>query len=156
MPGQFNGKTTPCQGVVAGSIPVPGSIYRKIKIMRKRCKKMKYPIEKYNIVVHQHKDYGTTEIIAFSTYAGKVVKGNAICHINDTYDEEKGKKLAIARCAEKIARKRKARATRLLKKAQTQMTMAQKYVDDMTSYYNDACVEVNETKADLDKIYAEM
>lgn len=117
---------------------------------------MKYPIEKYNIVVHQHKDYGTTEIIAFSTYAGKVVKGNAICHINDTYDEEKGKKLAIARCAEKIARKRKARAARLLKKAQTQMTMAQKYVDDMTSYYNDACVEVNETKADLDKIYAEM
>ena len=117
---------------------------------------MRYPIEKYNIGVHQHKDYGTTEISAFSTSAGKVVKGNAICHINDTYDEEKGKKLAIARCAEKIARKRKARAARLLKKAQTQMAMAQKYVDDMTSYYNDACVEVDETKADLDKIYAKM
>jgi hypothetical protein len=26
----------------------------------------------------------------------------------------------------------------------------------MTSYYNDACVEVDETKADLDKIYAKM
>lgn len=116
----------------------------------------KYPIEKYNIVIHQHKDYGTTEIIAFSTYAGKVVKGNAICHINDTYDEEKGKKLAIARCAEKIARKRKARAARLLKKANEQLTMAQKYVDDMTSYYNDACVEVVETQIEIADLLAKM
>ena len=117
---------------------------------------MRYPVEKYNIVVHQHKDYKTTEIIAYSTYAGKVVKGNAIVHENDTYDEEKGKKLAIARCAEKIARKRKTRAARLLKKAQTQLAMAQKYVADMTAYHNDACAEVEETQAEVAKILAEM
>lgn len=117
---------------------------------------MKYPIEKYNIVVHQHKDYGSTEIIAFSTYAGKVVKGNAICHTDDNYDEAKGIKLAVARCAEKIARKRKARAARLLKKAQAQLAMAQKYVNDMTHYYEDACAEVVETQADLNDIYSKM
>lgn len=117
---------------------------------------MRYPVEKYNIVVHQHKDYKTTEIIAYSTYAGKVVKGNAIVHENDTYDEEKGKKLAIARCAEKIARKRKARAARLLKKANEQLTLAQKYVNDMTRYHIDACAEVEEAQADLNNILAKM
>ncbi len=117
---------------------------------------MKYPIEKYNIIVHQHKDYHTTEIIAYSTYAGKVVKGNAICHIDDNYDEAKGTKLAVARCAEKIARKRKARAARLLKKANDQLAMAQKYVNDMTHYYNDSCVEVDEAQAELSEIYHNM
>lgn len=116
----------------------------------------KYPVDKYNIVVHQHPTYHTTEIIAFSTYAGKVVKGNAICQVGDTYDEEAGKKLAIARCAEKIARKRQARAARLLKKAQTQLAMAQKYVDDMTHYHTDATAEVAETQADLNAILASM
>lgn len=117
---------------------------------------MRYPVEKYNIVVHQHKDYKTTEIIAYSTYAGKVVKGNAIVHENDTYDEEAGKKLAIARCAEKIARKRQARSARLLKKAHDQLKMAQKYVDDMAQYNADACAEVAEAQTDLQKILAKM
>lgn len=117
---------------------------------------MRYPVEKYNIVIHQHKDYKTTEIIAYSTYAGKVVKGNAIVHENDTYDEEKGKKLAIARCAEKIARKRQARSARLLKKAHDQLKMAQKYVDDMAQYNADACAEVAEAQTDLQKILAKM
>ena len=69
---------------------------------------MKYPVEKYRIVVHQHPRYHTTEIIAMSTYAGEVVKGKAICQIGDNYDEQAGTELAVARCAEKIARKRKA------------------------------------------------
>ena len=117
---------------------------------------MRYPVEKYRIVVHQHPDYHTTEVIAFSTYAGKVVKGNAICHIDDVYDEEAGKKLAIARCAEKIARKRKARATRLMKRATEQLAEAQKYADKMAHYYEDSCLELKETQADIENILAKM
>ena len=117
---------------------------------------MKYPIEKYNIVIHQHPNYHTTEIIAMSTYAGKVVKGKAICHINDNYDESKGIKLAVARCAEKIARKRQARSAKLLKKAHDQLKLAQKYVADMTKYNADACAEVLETQAELDTILESM
>jgi hypothetical protein len=117
---------------------------------------MRYPVEKYKIVVHQHPTYHTTEIIAFSTYAGKVVKGNAICHVDDVYDEEAGKKLAIARCAEKIARKRQARAARLVKRANEQFAAAQKYVDDMTRYHADACAEVAETQTDIANILAKM
>ena len=117
---------------------------------------MRYPIEKYQVIVHQHPDYLGTEIIARSTYAGQVVKGKAICHEGDTYNEEKGIKLAVARCAEKIAKKRAARATRLLKKANAQLAMAQKYVADMTAYHTDACAEVAEAQAELDKILSEM
>lgn len=117
---------------------------------------MRYPIEKYQIVVHQHPSYHTTEILARSTYAGETVKGKAICHMNDTYDEDKGVKLAVARCAEKIAKKRKARAARLLKKAQDQLTMAQKYVTDMTAYHTDATAELAEAQADVADILATM
>ena len=39
---------------------------------------MKYPIEKYNIVVHQHPEYAGIEIIAWSTYAGKAVYGKCL------------------------------------------------------------------------------
>ena len=116
----------------------------------------RYPVEKYNIVVHQHPTYHTTEIIAFSTYAGKVVKGNAICQVGDNYNEEAGKKLAIARCAEKIARKRQARAARLLEKALTQLAMAQKYVADMTAYHTDAVAELAEAQTEVADILATM
>lgn len=117
---------------------------------------MKYPVTKYRIVVHQHPDYNTTEIIAMSTYAGETVKGKAICHVNDTYNEEAGTKLAVARCAEKIARKRKARAARLLKFSKEQLVEAQRYVDKMTHYYEDACVEAVEATAETAGILAKM
>ena len=117
---------------------------------------MRYPIEKYQIVKHQHPDYLGVEIIARSTYAGETVKGKAICHGSDTYSEDKGIKLAVARCAEKIAKKRAARATRLLKKANEQLVMAQKYVADMTAYHNDAVAELAEAQTEVADILATM
>ena len=117
---------------------------------------MKYPVEKYRVVVHQHPDYHTTEIIAMSTYAGETVKGKAICHIEDTYDEQKGIKLAVARCAERIALKRQARAEKLLAKAQRQMNAAQKYLIDMTNYADDARIEVANAKAEVADILSKM
>ena len=111
---------------------------------------MKYPIEKYRIVVHQHPTYHTTEIIAMSTY--DVVKGKDIFNMLDTYNEQAGKELAIARCAAKIAKKRKARAARLLKHANEQLVAAQKYVDNMSRYYKDSCQEVEDTAAEVKDI----
>ena len=117
---------------------------------------MRYPIEKYQIVKHQHPEYLGVEIIARSTYAGETVKGKAICHDGDNYDEAKGIKLAVARCAEKIAKKRKTRAARLLKHANDQLAMAQKYVADMTAYHEDAVAELAEAKAEVADILAKM
>ena len=117
---------------------------------------MRYPVEKYNIVIHQHKDYETTEIIAYSTYAGKVVKGNAIVHENDTYDEEKGTKLAIARCAEKIAIKRANRANAKLAEAQEILQDAINHMNDMLNYYIDSGDEVMLTNTMKNEILAHM
>ena len=117
---------------------------------------MKYPVTKYRVVVHQHPEYNTTEIIAMSTYAGETVKGKAICHINDKYNEEAGTKLAVARCAEKIAKKRKARAIRLLQFSKEQLAEAQRYVDKMTHYYEDACAEADEASTETANILAKM
>ena len=70
-------------------------------------------------------------VVAISTYAGKTVKGYAKCHPDDTWDWEKGKALAIARCAEKIAAKRNARATRKVAEAQDILSEAIAYLNDM-------------------------
>ena len=117
---------------------------------------MRFPVEKYNIVIHQHKDYGSIEIIAWSTYAGRPVYGKAICRDGDTYSEETGIRLAVARCANKIAKKRKARATKLLDNAAKQLAAAQKYVDDMNHYLKDASNEVTETESEIADILSKL
>ena len=117
---------------------------------------MNYPIEKYQIIAHTSKEYKTSEIIAMSTYAGKIVKGKAIQHENDTFNYETGKKLAIARCAAKIAIKRRKRAKKLLDAAKSQLNAAMRYVNKMCDYYTDACAEVEETQAAVENILSEI
>lgn len=117
---------------------------------------MRYPIDKYKIIVHQHPETLTAETIAISTFAGKVVKGKAICSIDDEYNEENGSLLAVLRCAKKIAIKRKKNAENKLKDAQKQLAAAQKYLADMTEYYEDACLEIKETEEELQNILSKM
>ena len=50
-----------------------------------------YPIEKYKFYTNG------SRVIAVSTYAGKTVRGVAVCHAGDTFSLEKGKKLAALR-----------------------------------------------------------
>ena len=63
-----------------------------------------FPLEKYRYYIAGNK------IIAVSTYAGRTVRGVAICHPQDSFDIEAGKKLAAARCNQKVADKRYERA----------------------------------------------
>ncbi len=67
---------------------------------------MKNRDKSYKYHIYERKD-GSTVVLAMSTYAGKKVKGKAICSPDDTFDEEKGKQLAKLRCAIKIDKKRK-------------------------------------------------
>ena len=117
---------------------------------------MKYPISKYKIVKCKHPELGSPEIVAISTYAGKWVKGKAICHSDDSYDEQKGTELAVARCAEKVAIKRRANAKSKVDFAAKQLLEAQDYLRRMQTYYDDACFEVDEAAAEVEAILAEM
>lgn len=117
---------------------------------------MRFPIEKYRIIVHQNPETLTAETIAWSTYAGKVVKGKAICAIDDDYKEKDGNLLAVLRCALKIANKRKKNAENKLRLAKEQLEAAQKYVDKMTAYYNDSCLEIEETEKEIQDLLSKL
>ena len=93
---------------------------------------------------------------AISTYAGKTVAGYAKCHPDDQWDWEKGKALAIARCAAKIAKKRLARATMKVAEAQCIMDDAVCYLNDMTEYFADSADEVARTNANIVELMNKM
>ena len=67
---------------------------------------MKNRDKSYKYYIYERKD-GATVVIAVSSYAGRKVRGKAICSADDTFDEERGKQLARLRCAVKIDEKRK-------------------------------------------------
>lgn len=100
-----------------------------------------YPIEKYKFYTNG------SRVIAVSTYAGKTVRGVAVCHAGDAFSLEKGKKLAALRCAEKIAKKRVARANQKVDEAYWAYVDAETYLDKMVDYKDDALYELNEVIA---------
>lgn len=102
-----------------------------------------YPIDKYRFVVNGNK------VIALSTYAGRTVRGTAICSAEDTFDIEKGKQLAAARCAVKIAQKREARAARKFQEADAILFEAEDYYNAMGEYRVNAAVESMKAEKNL-------
>ena len=86
------------------------------------------------------------KVIAVSTYAGKIVKGIAKCNPNDTFDLEKGKELAAARCNNKVAKKRCKHAIKQLNEARVALSKARKRVEDMENYVYDAGISEAEAK----------
>lgn len=106
-----------------------------------------FPIEKY----HFYYD-GDRKIIAVSTYAGKTVRGIAICHKDDEFDLEKGKKLAAARCAIKIAKKRVNRACDKVEEAWEAASRADKNLTKAQRYSEDAEWELEEAYRNLNGI----
>ena len=107
---------------------------------------MLYPINKYKFYFHKNHKYGGTEITAVSTYAGKTVKGKAICHIDDKFSEESGKQLASLRCGTKIAAKRLKRANECYTKAEKAMKEAINKFEKMKEYKNDAKIAYEDAK----------
>lgn len=98
-----------------------------------------YPISKYKFVTTPD-----NKTIAISTYAGKTVKGVAKIDPRDTFNSEFGKELAAARCALKVAKKRKARADKCVAKAYAEMSKAYRMVEKMKAYQEDAHREYEE------------
>ena len=96
------------------------------------------------------------KVIALSSFAGKTVKGIAKCHPNDTFNEEYGKRLAAARCNEKVARKRASRADNRLKEAANlwlvakhELTEANKYRDDALARYSAAVHDLETCRQEI-------
>ena len=95
------------------------------------------------------------KIIAVSTYAGKTVRGIAKCSPEDTFDEDKGKEIAAARCNAKVAKKRLANATSKYYEAYEALKRAQKRFNEMSSYIEDAAKAKKEADHYVDYISKE-
>lgn len=108
-----------------------------------------FPIERYRFYQSNNK------IIAVSTYGGKTVRGVATCHPNDTFDLEKGKKIAAARCGKKIAEKRMKRAENKFLEAGFKLWEADNHYEAMESYLDDANNEYIEICDELTSLLAE-
>ena len=109
-----------------------------------------YPLEKYRFYQAGNK------IVAVSTYGGRTVRGVAICHPDDKFDMNLGKQLAAARCNEKVAAKRYARATQRYKAAEVAYREASEEIDRMSDYRNDAFIAMNEASQAVDALVAEV
>lgn len=92
------------------------------------------------------------KVIALSTFAGKTVRGVAICSENDEFDLEKGKELARARCNAKIAHKRFKRAEEEYACAYEIFTEARKYIDKYANYYTDSYAKYGEACAAVQEL----
>lgn len=93
------------------------------------------------------------KIIAISTYAGRTVKGVAKCHPNDEFDVEFGKKLAAARCNEKVAGKRFQRAANKYREAAVEYIAADEKVKRMRDYALDASAAWEEARSEVNKFF---
>jgi len=111
---------------------------------------MKYGLDKYKFYVSGNK------VIAVSTYAGRTVRGTAKCDPRDEFDLEFGKKLAAARCAYKIAEKRKARATEEYRKAAYEADQAAMRFRDMKQYFIDSIDQLDDVTEEIKKLVGVM
>lgn len=107
---------------------------------------MSFPLEKYRYYVNGNK------VVAVSTYCKKSVRGVAVCHPDDEFDLEKGKRIAAAKCNERIAKKRLERASSKAIQAGFDVEEAKKYHERMIEYYNDAFAAYNEAAIEYDKL----
>ena len=89
------------------------------------------------------------KVIALSTYAGKTVRGVAKCAPGDEFDVERGKDLATARCAYKIALKRQKRARMKCDEALDILSEAEAFYKQMRDYEKRAHAEVIECEEAL-------
>lgn len=112
---------------------------------------MKYSLDKYKYFNRSNR-----EVIAVSTYAGKTVRGVAKLTPGDAFDEAKGRELAAARCNEKIARKRLARATKKMAEAKASYEKEKAWYDRMVGYYNDSMQAANAARENVRELETTM
>ena len=65
-------------------------------------------------------------------------------------------KLAAARCNERIAKKRHARASKKIVEAQRLLDEARKHYEKMTEYFNDSQSEASKASINVQKVLKEM
>ena len=109
-----------------------------------------YPLSKYRFY-HATRN-GQKQVIAVSTYAGKVVRGRATCSPEDNYNEIAGRELAAARCNEEISRRRYLRAIECFTIAREEVEEKIAHYENMGKYVDDAQKALVDARAKVDNL----
>ena len=113
-------------------------------------------LDKYRFYVATTVTGEPYKVVAVSSYAGRPVRGVAKCASDDKFDLETGKKLAAARCNQKIATKRWNRANKRYDEANHAVTMAKRHLHMMDEYYEDAREALFDANKQVEDVLAEM
>lgn len=114
-----------------------------------------FPFSHYKFITAPATDKegnSVTKVIAVSTYAGRSVRGVAICSIHDEFNLEKGKKLAAARCNAKVAKLRYKNSSRKMDYSYQLLNYIQKEHGKMVKYNMDALKALEEANAQLKEL----
>ena len=109
-------------------------------------------MEKYTYYIAENQ----RQVIAVSSYAGRIVRAVAKCDPRDEFSIETGKKLAAARCNLKVATKRAKRAASKLTEATAACRAAEAHKRDMNAYLTDSEQALAQAKAELADIEQSM
>lgn len=90
-----------------------------------------------------------TVTVCVSKYAGKIVRGVAICSLSDEYDEVVGNRIAQARCDLKVAEKRLKRAQQKKLDAEKELRYHEMKLAKMDNYLHDAMAEKSLAESNL-------
>lgn len=110
-----------------------------------------FPIEGYQFYLDEKRH----RVIAVTTYAGRAVRGVAVCADGDEFDFEYGKRLAAARCNYKVALKRRNRAMGKVEMAIQDFEDADRILNKYRQYFYDASNAVIEAGNELDQVVNE-
>lgn len=109
-------------------------------------------MEKYTYYIAENQ----RQVIAVSSYAGRIVRAVAKCDPRDEFSIETGKKLAAARCNLKVAAKRAKRAASKYQEASIAARAATAHKRDMNAYLTDSEQALAQAKAELAEIEQSM
>lgn len=116
---------------------------------------MNYSLDRYKF--YEYNDPRGRKIVsAVSTYAGRTVKGYAKCDPKDSFDLDKGKKLAAARCNQKVSRKRLDRAAEKYMEAARAADEAAVFFDKMKLYYMDSVDALDQATMEVNSLLESM
>ena len=99
---------------------------------------------------------GVKTIVAISHFAGKSVKGYAKLNPTDEFNQEKGEKLAAARCNVKVLKKRKKNAEKRYNEAKEAMIKAIAHFNKIEDELKNTYDEVFDAEDEVAKILEEI
>jgi hypothetical protein len=106
-----------------------------------------FPFEKYKYYV----DEENKTVVAIQTFAKKKYRGIAKCSGEDTFDIEKGKKLAALKCNLKIATARYEYANKKISMLNEMMDIINTYEKSVNDYFKWAVDNLEEANSELIK-----